>query len=547
MPHRTWWSWTLVAIALLAIGVAACGDDDDDDDDDDTANGDFITNDATFDDTTPLVIARGMDVNSLDPARAYCDTCQIYLTAVYETVIGLDTADNQTLIPRLASEWSSSDDLTEYTFTLDPAAVFADGSPVEAKDVQWSWERLGNVKGSASYFVSNVESIDAPDAGTVVVHLASADAAFLAVVTAPYMVITNSDLAIENGANADPDADTTDTAEEWFLSNSAGSGPYALESYQDGAELRLVRNDNHWRTPANVQHIIIKETVEAVAQRQLLETGEADLAMQISADLAQGIGGGVTVDEVPTFNFVYIALWPGSALNTDVDLNDQVREAIRLAIDYDGMIDVTVGGAGRKQPSPIPNGFLGTENLAEPERDLDRARELLSEGGYPDGFTLDVIFPTFNVYGVDFSTMFQKLKIDLAEIDINLELQPSDASVWAEAAFSGGVPLTAIYFAPDHTDPIQYVQYFGMVPDSFWSGLIGVVNETEVELMQEALKTSDVEARASLFEQLANEMINENYIIPIVNPNLLLAYDETLHNVHYSACCNIELGRLVRE
>ena len=530
---------------MFAISLAACGGDDDDDDD--AADGDFITNDATFDDETPLVIARGMDVNSLDPARAYCDTCQIYLTAVYETVIGLDPSDNQTLLPRIASEWSSTDDLTEYTFTLDADAVFADGSAVEAKDVKWSWERLGNVKGSASYFVSNVDSIDAPDAGTVVVHLKSADAAFLAVVTAPYMVITNSDLAIENGANADPDADATDAAEEWFFSNSAGSGPYALESYQDGAELRLVRNENHWRQQANVKNIIIKETVEAVAQRQLLETGEADLAMQISSDIAEGIGGSVVVDEVPTFNFVYIALWPGTALNTDVDLNDQVRQAIRLAIDYDGMIEVTVGGAGRKQPSPIPNGFLGTENLAEPERDLERARGLLEEGGYPDGFTLDVIFPTFNVYGVDFSTMFQKLKIDLAEVGIELELQPSDASVWAEAAFSGGVPLTAIYFAPDHTDPIQYVQYFGMVPGSFWSGLIGVENQTEIDLMQQALETSDVEARAALFEQLAEEMIAENYIIPMVNPNLLLAYSETLHNVHYSACCNIELGRLVRE
>ncbi len=413
--------------------------------------------------------------------------------------------------------------------------------------MKWSWERLGNVKGSASYFVSNIDTIDATDPATVVVNLKSADASFLAVVTAPYMAITNSDLATENGATADADADTTDTAEEWFLSNSAGSGPYVLESYQDGAELRLTRNDNHWRQKANVKNIIIKETVEAVAQRQLLETGEADLAMQISSDIADGIGGDVKVDEVPTFNFVYIALWPGTALNTDVDLNDDVREAIRLAIDYDGMIDVTVGGSGRKQPSPIPNGFLGTENLTMPERDVDKAKQLLADGGYPDGFSLDVIFPTFNVYGVDFSTMFQKLKIDLAEVGIELNLQPSEASVWADAAFSGGVPLTAIYFAPDHTDPIQYVQYFGMVPNSFWGGLIGVENPTEVELMQQALETADTDARAEIFEKLANEMIAENYIIPMVNPNLLLAYSAKLHNVHYSACCNIELGRLVRE
>jgi peptide/nickel transport system substrate-binding protein len=182
-----------------------------------------------------------------------------------------------------------------------------------------------------------------------------------------------------------------------------------------------------------------------------------------------------------------------------------------------------------------------------PERDVEKAKQLLADGGYPDGFSLDVIFPTFNVYGVDFSTMFQKLKIDLAEVGIDLNLQPSEASVWADAAFSGGIPLTAIYFAPDHTDPIQYVQYFGMVPNSFWGGLIGVENPTEVELMQQALETADTDARAAIFEKLANEMIAENYIIPMVNPDLFLAYNEQLHNVHYSACCNIELGRLVRE
>ncbi len=545
MLPRTRWTWILAVLAVLAISLAACGGDDDDDSSGNS--GDFLTNDATFNDETPLVIARGMDINSLDPARAYCDTCQIYLTAVYETVIGLDPTDNQTLIPRLASEWESNADLTQYTFHLDPKAVFADGTAVESKDVKWSWERLGNVKGSASYFVSNIDTIDATDPSTVVVNLKSADAAFLAVVTAPYMAITNSDLAIENGATADADADTTDMAEQWFFSNSAGSGPYVLESYQDGAELRLTRNDNHWRQKANVKNIIIKETVEAVAQRQLVETGEADLAMQISSDIAQGIGGKVKVDEVPTFNFVYIALWPGTATDPDIDLNDNVREAIRLAIDYDGMIDVTVGGAGRKQPSPIPNGFLGTANLKMPERDVEKAKQLLADGGYPDGFSLDVIFPTFNVYGVDFSTMFQKLKIDLAEVGIDLNLQPSEASVWADAAFSGGIPLTAIYFAPDHTDPIQYVQYFGMVPNSFWGGLIGVENPTEVELMQQALETADTDARAAIFEKLANEMIAENYIIPMVNPDLFLAYNEQLHNVHYSACCNIELGRLVRE
>ena len=98
-----------------------------------------------------LVIARGMDINSLDPSLAYCDTCQIYMTAVYETLIGLDSSDNQTLVPRLATSWEGNAEQTEFTFTLDPDAQFADGSKVTSADVKFSWERLKGLQGSASY------------------------------------------------------------------------------------------------------------------------------------------------------------------------------------------------------------------------------------------------------------------------------------------------------------------------------------------------------------------------------------------------------------
>ena len=73
-----------------------------------------------------------MDVNSLDLSRSYCDTCQIFNTAVYETLITVDPADPNTLMPRLATAWEANDDNTQFTFTLDPTATFADGSPVEA-------------------------------------------------------------------------------------------------------------------------------------------------------------------------------------------------------------------------------------------------------------------------------------------------------------------------------------------------------------------------------------------------------------------------------
>ena len=119
-----------------------------------------------------LIIARDMDVNSLDPSRAYCDTCQIFLTAAYETLVTVDPADLAVQIPRLAETWEANEDQTVFTFNLNPAATFADGSPVEAKDVQWSWERLHNTKGSASYLMDGIESIETPDEQTVIATFA---------------------------------------------------------------------------------------------------------------------------------------------------------------------------------------------------------------------------------------------------------------------------------------------------------------------------------------------------------------------------------------
>ena len=88
-----------------------------------------------------------MDLTTLDLSLTYCDTCQIFNTAVYETLITVDPADPNKLLPRLATSWEANADNTVFTFKLDPAAKFDDGSPVESKDVKFSWERLAEHQG----------------------------------------------------------------------------------------------------------------------------------------------------------------------------------------------------------------------------------------------------------------------------------------------------------------------------------------------------------------------------------------------------------------
>jgi peptide/nickel transport system substrate-binding protein len=537
----------VVALALLA---AACGSSG-------TGNstGTTTPSGGGGNNNTPLVIARDMDLNSLDPARAYCDTCQIYLSAIYETLVGL-APDNKTLVPRLASSWSSNADNTVYTFHLNPAAKFSDGTPVTSKDVKFSWLRLKYVNGSAAYLMLLVKSIATPDPQTVVVSLSQPSSEFLNETNASYTGIVNSTVAIANGATDAANASTKDTAEKWFLAHSAGSGPYMLQSYTPGAEVDFTKNPNYWGTPPAITRVILKQVGNAVTQGQLLQSGAADIAMQIDPITSKTLQGqsGITVNKIPSFNFLWLGLSPGTTANTEVPLDAKIRQAIRLSIDYQGLVNVLLGGAGTLQGAPIPNGFAGSAGLPLTTPDLTQAKQLLAQDGHPNGVKITAIFPSLNVYGVDFSTAMQLVQSDLAKVGIHLTLHPVTFSVLLDDQTKGVLPFTMVYFAPDYFGSAQYLNFFGLVPGSNWSVYAGgkptnkpIVNQAEGATFQQALAAKDQAQRESLYHQLGLDMISDNVVIPLLSPDLVLAYRSSVQGVTYSACCNLEIWNLSRK
>jgi len=496
----------------------------------------------------PLIIARNLAVNSLDPARTSCDTCNIFLYAVYETLVRLGD-DNKTIIPALAQKWEVNGDNTEFTFHLNPKAVFADGSPVEAKDVKWSWDRLTNLQGGMAWLFETVKSIETPDAHTVVVKLTQPDSEFLGKVIAPYAGIVNSDVAIEHGAKAGKDDAATDSAEPWFLANSAGSGPYALESYSPNDELRFKRNAAYWDKPAAIEEIVIKQTKDSVAQAQVLQSGDVDIAMQIAPDTAKTINApGVTVETVPSYNFIYMAISPGAKSNK-VPMDTKVRQAIAYALDYQGIIDFTIGGAGKMVPVAIPNGFPGTDGLPMPVHDVEKAKALLKEAGLADGFDIESVFPNENYYGVDMSTLMQLVQQDLAKVNIRLQLKPVTFPVWLDTVKGDGTSLTASFYAPDYYGTDQYVKTFGMIPGTRWlkrSGaerVQGVLNMEEKALLDKAV-ASPTEARDKLYNEIALEMIKDRVIVPLVGPDTVLAYSSKVQGMKYSVTAVLPLQDL---
>lgn len=538
--HRARLARPVALMAIGALALVACG-------------GGAEGNAEGGSEARTLVIARDMDLTTLDPGRGYCDTCQIYMTAVYDTLVSVDAEDPTVTIPRLATEWEVSADSKTYTFQLDPDAVFADGSAVEAKDVKWSFERLGGLKGSAAFFMDGVAAVDTPDDKTVVVRFSEPRSNFLSSVAATNMSVINSDVAAAAGATSGADADKTDKSEEWFLSNSAGSGPYVLESYASGGDVKLKRNDAFWRDEPSAPSIILKQVADSVSQVQQLQQGEVDIAMQVNFDNLGQLKGDdkVQADILPGFTQVYLTLSPGAPAAGAANLKDpRVREAIRKAIDYDEIIANTVAGNGETQASPIPNGFPGTDALPKPERDVDGAKQLLQDAGKASGFSITATYPKLNVYGVDFDVMMQTVERNLAEVSIDLKLNAVDFSQYATQARTGALPVAASYFSPDNADPIPYVQYFGAVEGSVWGARAGggkagtpVINAEEQALLEQVL-AAPADQQEKLFESLGKEMIEDSIILPILNPKEVRAYASDITGMHRSIVANLDVSLL---
>ncbi len=510
----------------------------------------------------PLVIVRDLDIDSLDPQRSRCDTCAIFLSAVYETLVGLGV-DGHTLEPRLATSWSVDAGLTTFTFHLDPAATFADGSPVEAGDVAWSWQRLADLDGPAASLVTGLRDVAAPDVGTVVATFDGPNSAFPAIVTSPYLSVVNRDVAEAGGAS-----------EAWFGASSAGSGPYVLADHVPGRVLRLLRNERYWGPAAPFPSVVLDQEPDADGRRVRLAYGEADIAMQLSEAQASDLEGDdlevdgvevprtedgsqagqadrarrdLVVRRVASDDLVYLALDP-SAPGSGTELTPDVRRAMALAIDYEGMVDDLTDGTGHVQRSPVPDGMLGGATVAGPRRDVAEARRLLAASGHASGFTIEATYPELASGGIDLATLMDRLERDLAAVGITLEVTPVDGATWAAQVDGPGVPLTVGYATPDHPDPSQYVRRFGLVDGSTWGRRVGggtpVVDPVQQGLLEAALAQPDGATRDATYGELAEAMAGDGYIVALFSPETVLAYRSDLTGVEASVCCELELGRI---
>lgn len=452
----------LLAITLcvaMAFGLVACGGGGESSTTETTGT-EAADGENSSEGSNTVVVAMGSGFSTLDPGYVYEKYPPLIVNACYENLFKFYSNDSAPE-PCLADTYEFSEDGLTLTVTLKDGITFASGNAMTSADVLFSINRCKNLQGNPAFICDTIESMEAPDDKTIVFHLTQADSAILSKLTYSSLAILDSEVVKANGGTDAEDAASTDTAQAYLDTTSAGSGMYVMTSYTPDEEVVLEKNPNYWGEATNVDKYIIKIQPDSNTQMMTLSNGDIDVAMNMTDDTMAELAGAENVEIIngatKTVGFVMMNM--NEEYGGPVS-DPTVQKAIRKALDYAGI--QTIVGEGTLTPySIIQTGFMGSKGeRATDYTNLDEAKELLAEAGYADGFDVDLTVCDLDMEGVALTDLAQKVKDDLAQIGINVNIvsQPWAAG-YGDAYRDGTLGLTVMYWGTDYNDPNVQLEF----------------------------------------------------------------------------------------
>ncbi len=335
------------------------------------------------------------------------------------------------VIPGLAESWEVSEDQLTWTFTLREGVTFHDGEPWNADAAIFNFDRYLNSESET--YIPELNAV----AGILVAGMESAakvDDMTISVTTAKPMADLPSMLAL--GAFGSPKA-ITEMGDD-FAENPVGTGPFKFESLQRGQELVLVRNEDYYRGAPKLDRVVLRPVPEVTARMAGLRSGEFDWIEVPSPDEAPAL----EAEGFQVLTNFYSHLWPWVLDTTKAPFDDvRVRQAVNYAINRDAMSDSLLQGTGAPAVQYIPPSDPGyTAEQDTYTYDPDKAKELLAEAGYPDGFAMRLSFPTSGSGNMIPIPMNETLQRDLAEVGIEVTLEPIEWGAMLGDFFVGKIP-----------------------------------------------------------------------------------------------------------
>jgi len=455
-----------------------------------------------------LTVMQNEAPRSMDPGNQTATFTGTVLDPMYEGLIKI--GENLQLEPALATSWSSDASGLVWTFKLRSGVTFHDGTPFNADAVVANFARHLDVKrglaasGRLRTFIDSVSKIDD---NTVQFKLKKPYPAFLKLLTSgPCLMVS-------------PTADKSGTLD----SKAVGTGPYKLVQYKTGEYVLEEKYPGYWGKSSGPEDIKWTWSAEPSVMNMALQAGEADVINPVPPQFAKLLKNNpkFTLHESQGASVFWVAL------NTQLKpLDDvRVRQALNFATDKDGLVRAIMSGYATPANSPLAPVTPGYDKTLNPYPfNIDKAKELLKEAGYPNGFSMSIA-----VQGAD-ARIGQVLQSMWAKIGVKLDVRQMESGVWTKAAFADpagkkadgtGAVLASWSSGINGADlqlrPLYTTQSFAPTGAN-----LGFFSDAKLDrLLDDAASTLDEGARNNLYVQ-AQEEINQQA------PQVLLYYQNDL-------------------
>ena len=420
-------------------------------------------------------IAQDLD-DSLDPHQTVAAGTREVLFNIFEGLVK-PNSDGE-MIPAVAEKYTLSEDGTTYTFTLREGVKFHNGQTVTAEDVVYSINRCAAVpEGQEKPLVaafSAVKSVEALDEKTVAVTIAQRDLEFISYMTA---------------AIIPADYENQDTA-------PVGTGPFKFVSRTPQQDFVMERFEDYWGAPAWLDKVTYKICENADALVMNLNGGSIDLCAHLTSAQASQLNQNFQVLE-GTMNLVQAIYLNNQAKPFD---NQLVRQALCYAIDRQGIMDMVADGHGTAVGSSIYPAFTKyflPELVDKYPHDVAKAKELLAQAGYPDGFDMTISVP--NNYQPHMDTA-EVVAEQLREAGINVTIQPVEWSTWLDTIYNGR-QFQATVVGVDAANMTARAMLERFTSD-YGKNFINYNNPAYDALFQQAINAQDEATQTDLYKQM---------------------------------------------
>lgn len=395
-----------------------------------------------------FVYAHPTTFPDLNPATSYSNDLVVMANCYEGLTFYNPPGSAEILSPKLAVSWESNPETTEWTFKLRQGVKFHDGEPFNAQAVKYSIEKTKELGVGAAYIWDPVQEIEVVADDTIRFKL-SYPAPLDLIASANYAAWIFSPKAYE------------EKGADWFNEgHCAGTGPYTIESYERGSRLVMGRFADYWGgwKEDQFEKVVFELIEDPVVLQQKIESGEADFTYQVAPDNLPALRNNpdLVVYSNPSFQNLVGLL---NTVKPPLD-NKLVRQALSYSFPYDQFIQGVMGERATQAYGPVPDGMWGhSKDIPQYEYDLEKAKALLSEAGYPDGgFKLLMTYATGDQ---DEQQVGELWKAELAKLGIDLEIQGLNWEAQWDLGKSDpqkAQDIFVMYWWPDLISPYSFLR-----------------------------------------------------------------------------------------